>query len=106
MLQILKEVLDNIPKSKNISNSGFEGANIVLYTKDREFFLDNEGIIKGIVDKIKKRVELRADPSIALDVENAEEKIKQIIPKEAKVAEIVFDPQRNKIGRASCRERV
>jgi len=97
MLQILKEVLDNIPKSKNISNSGFEGANIVLYTKDREFFLDNEGIIKGIVDKIKKRVELRADPSIALDVENAEEKIKQIIPQEAKIAEIVFDPQRNRV---------
>src|SRR3989344_4544152 len=97
MLQILKEVLDNIPKSKNISNSGFEGANIVLYTKDREFFLDNEVIIKGIVDKIKKRVELRADPSIALDVENAEEKIKQIIPQEAKIAEIVFDPQRNRV---------
>src|SRR3989344_5630947 len=74
-----------------------EGANIVVYTKDRNFFLDNEGIIKSIVDKIKKRVELRADPSIALDVENAEEKIKQIIPKEAKVAEIEFDPQRNRV---------
>src|SRR3989344_3328840 len=97
MLPILKEVLDNIPKSKDISNAGFEGANIVVYTKDRNFFLDNEGIIKSIVDKIKKRVELRADPSIALDVENAEEKIKQIIPKEAKVAEIVFDPQRNRV---------
>ncbi|HLC37502.1 MAG TPA: hypothetical protein VJJ53_01845, partial [Candidatus Nanoarchaeia archaeon] len=63
MLPILKEVLDNIPKSKDISNAGFEGANIVVYTKDRNFFLDNEGIIKSIVDKIKKRVELRADPS-------------------------------------------
>lgn len=97
MLQILKEVLDNIPKSKDISNAGFEGANIVIYTKNRNFFLDNEGIIKGIVDKIKKRVELRADPSIALDVENAEEKIKQIIPEGAKVAHIIFDPQRNRV---------
>lgn len=97
MLPILKEVLDQIPKSKNISNSGFEGANIVLYTKDRKFFLDNEGIIRSIVDKIKKRVELRADPSIALDVEAAEDKIKEIIPKDAKVSNIIFDPQRNRV---------
>ncbi|MBS3145701.1 beta-CASP ribonuclease aCPSF1 [Candidatus Woesearchaeota archaeon] len=97
MLPILREVLDNIPKDKDISNSGFEGANIVLYTKDRKFFLDNEGVIRNIVDKIKKRVELRADPSIALDIEAAEEKIKEIIPKDAKASNVIFDPQRNRV---------
>ena len=72
MLPILKEVLDNIPKSKDISNAGFEGANIVLYTKDKDFFLDDKGVVREAVNAIKKRIELRPDPAITLDVEEAE----------------------------------
>jgi len=64
MTDILKEVLKFIPKSTDISDSVFEGANIVLYTKNKDFFLNNNGLIKEIVDSIKKRVELRPDPSI------------------------------------------
>ena len=60
MTDIIKEVLKHIPEGK-ISDAGFEGANIVVYTKDKQFFLDNKGIIKEIVDDIKKRVELRAE---------------------------------------------
>jgi len=96
MTDILKEVLKSIPEGK-ISDAGFEGANIVIYTKDKEFFLNNEGIIKKIVDDIKKRVELRPDPSITLDQEKAEKKIKKIIPEEAGVDQIIFDPQRSRV---------
>lgn len=96
MTDILKEVLKSIPEGK-ISDAGFEGANIVLYTKDKEFFLNNEGIIKRIVDDIKKRVELRPDPSITLEQEKAEKKIKKILPEEAGVEQIIFDPQRSRV---------
>ena len=54
MPDILKEMLKEIPKGK-VSTAAFEGANIVFYTKDAEFFLDNKGIIKEIVDTFKKR---------------------------------------------------
>src|SRR3989339_771726 len=57
MADILEEVMKFIPDKNKISDSYFEGANIVLYTKDKDFFLDNNGIIKQIVDSIKKRVE-------------------------------------------------
>ena len=57
MVDIIKEVLKNLPEKK-ISDAGFEGANIVLYTKDKDFFLNNNGLIKKVVDNIKKRVEL------------------------------------------------
>jgi len=57
MADIIKEILKLVPENK-ISEAGYEGANIVLYTKDREFFLDNKGAIKKIVDEFKKRVEL------------------------------------------------
>ena len=96
MPDILKEVLKEIP-GKKISYACFEGANIVLYTKDEDFFLDNKGIIKEIVDKFKKRVELRPDPSIVMEAEKAEKAIKKLIPKEAGIAQIIFDSPRSMV---------
>ncbi|MBW3003573.1 beta-CASP ribonuclease aCPSF1 [Candidatus Woesearchaeota archaeon] len=96
MSDILKEILKKLPEKK-ISDAGFEGANIVLYTKDKKFFLDNKGMIREIVHEFKKRVELRPDPSITLDMEKAEAKIKEIMPEEAKVEDIIFDPQRSMV---------
>jgi len=93
---IIKEVLKQLPADK-ISDAGFEGANIVLYTKEKEFFLDNNGLIKKIVDNIKKRVELRPDPSITLEPEKAEKEIKDLIPAEAGIDNIIFDPQRSRV---------
>ena len=96
MPDIIKEILKFIPE-ETISNACFEGANIVLYTKDKEFFLNNNGVIKKIVDEFKKRVELRPDPAISLDIEKAKKEIVDIVPKEAKVGNIIFDPQRSMV---------
>jgi len=94
--KIIAEILKNLPESR-ISDACFEGANIVLYTKDEDFFLNNEGMIKRIVDDIKKRVELRPDPSITMDMEKAEKEIKKIVSKEAGVDKVMFDPQRSRV---------
>ena len=56
MNEILKEVLKYVPENANIVESGFEGANIILYTKSKEFFLDNSEVIKTIVEAVKKRI--------------------------------------------------
>jgi len=93
---IIKEILSQLPEEK-ISDACFEGANIVLYTKDKDFFLDNNGLIRKIVNNIKKRIELRPDPAITLDVEDAEKLIKEHIPKEAGVDKVIFDPQRSRV---------
>jgi len=84
MPNIIKEILKSLPEEK-ISEACFEGANIVLYTKDKEFFLNNEGAIRKVVDEIKKRIELRSDPSILMEQELAEQKIRQLMPEEAGV---------------------
>src|SRR3989338_8931069 len=96
MGDIVKEILKNLPENK-ISDVNFEGANIVLYTKDKDFFLNNNGMIKRIVDDIKKRVELRPDPSITMEAEEAENGIRSIIPEEAGVDQVIFDPQRSRV---------
>ncbi len=94
MADIIEEVLSQLPKQK-ISDACFEGANIVLYTKDKDFFLNQNGMIREIVNNIKKRVELRPDPSITMDLEAAEKEIKSMLPSEAVVGNILFDPQRS-----------
>jgi len=96
MTEIINEILKNLPREK-ISSAVFEGANIVLYTTDREFFLDNKGTIKKIVDDIKKRIELRPDPKITVPPENAEKIIKKLVPEEAGIANIIFDKERSRM---------
>ncbi len=97
MTEIIDEILKYLPDRKNISDTSFEGANIVLYTKDRDFFLDDKGVIRDAVNIIKKRIELRPDPAITLDVEEAEKLIRKIIPEDAAIDKITFDPQRSRV---------
>ena len=93
MPDILKDIQKELPKV--ISSANFEAANIVLYTDDLDFFRDNNGKIKELVNKFKKRIELRADSKLLKSQEETEKIIKQKIPKDAGLTEILFDPQRS-----------
>ena len=96
MADIIKEILSRLPPGL-VSDVAFEAANIVLYTKDKDFFLNPGTSVKAIVDELKKRIELRPDPSITMPTEEAEKKIREIIPAEAAVSSIIFDPQRSRL---------
>ena len=93
MADILKDIQKDLPKV--ISSAGFEAANIVLYTDDPEFFKDNNGKIKELVNKFKKRIELRADEKLLKNKEEVEKMIREIIPEEAEITNVLFDTQRS-----------
>ena len=92
-MDILKSITGKL--ESKITEAGFEGANIVLYTDNEKFFKEGEGKIKEIVNEIKKRIELRANSKILLDTEKTELKIKEIVPKEAEITNVIFDQQRS-----------
>lgn len=94
-MDILKNIVDKL-KGK-VTEAGFEGANIVLYTDNEKFFKEGEGEIKAIVNEIKKRIELRADQKILLDEEKAEAEIRKIVPEEAEITNVIFDFHRSVI---------
>ncbi|MBI4153995.1 beta-CASP ribonuclease aCPSF1 [Candidatus Woesearchaeota archaeon] len=98
MADILNEVLKQLPEKAKVSHCCFEGANIIVYTKNEEFFLDSGDAIKEVVHTLKKRVELRPDPTITKDAEKAKEIIEEILPKECNIADIIFDPQRSQVN--------
>ncbi len=92
-MDILKNIQEKL--SSNITEATFEGANIVLYTDNEKFFKEGEPKIKTIVNEIKKRIELRADQKILLDQEETFKKIKEIVPSDAEITNIIFDSQRS-----------
>ena len=96
-IKILEEIKKNLPDNANISEIVYEGSEIILYTKSKEFFRNNIQIIKRIVGKIKKRIEVRADPSIVIDAEETKEIIKKTVPKDAGIKDIYFEPQFAKV---------
>ncbi|MEM7826452.1 MAG: MBL fold metallo-hydrolase, partial [Candidatus Aenigmatarchaeota archaeon] len=93
-MEILEKVKNSLPKEV-VSRIELEGSEIIVYTKDREFFKTCEEVIKQIVGEIKKRVEVRLEKNLCLDEEAAKEKIKEIVPEEAKIKEIYFEPERS-----------
>ncbi len=96
MADIIKEILKMLPEGK-VHEAAFEGANIVLYTKDKDFLLDDKGIIREAVGEFKKRIELRPDPSITMDQDRAEKEIKKILPVESLISQVLFDAPRSMV---------
>jgi len=94
MADILKDIQKELPKGV-VTSANFEAANIVLYTDSPNFFLEGEPKIKEVVNKIKKRIELRAEDKLLESPEKTEKIIREIIPAEAEITAVLFDPQRS-----------
>ncbi|MCK5043815.1 beta-CASP ribonuclease aCPSF1 [Candidatus Pacearchaeota archaeon] len=92
-MDILKNIKEQL--HGDITEANFEGANIVLYTNNENFFKQGGGKIKEIVEQIKKRIELRVDSKILPDQKETEKKIKEIVPEEADITNIIFDAPRS-----------
>ncbi|MEK6818850.1 MAG: MBL fold metallo-hydrolase, partial [Nanoarchaeota archaeon] len=93
MPDILKTIKEELPSV--ISDAVFEGANIVLYTEDKEFFKNSEEHIKKVVLKIKKRVELRAEKTILASESDTEKTIRGLVPEDSEITNVIFDVQRS-----------
>lgn len=91
--EIKGKVRGVIPPSIDVSDVEFEGALVVIYTKHPDKFAKNEDLIKQLAKMLQKRIAVRPDPSVITNTETAENKIKEIIPKEAEITNIYFLPE-------------
>src|SRR3989338_1679561 len=93
-MEYLKEVRETVnaivPKEAEVTSVDLEGPEIALYTKNPKVFHDNEDYVKAIAHQLKKKVNIRGDKSLLIDEKAAKEKILQIVPPEAKIADIQF----------------
>lgn len=96
-MSVIKQLEANLPKDANISEAKFEGSEMVLYTKNKEFFATSENVVRNLVSSLKKRIEIRPDQSITLEQEKTKKIIEKLVPKEAKIHEIYFEPELGKV---------
>jgi uncharacterized protein len=93
-MEIIEKLKELLPREV-ISRVEFEGSEIIIYTKNIEFFKSNEETIRNIVSTLKKRVEIRVDSSLLLEENQAKEKILELLPSEAEVKDIIFERERS-----------
>src|SRR3972149_8023689 len=96
-MTIIEEIKAQLPKNAMISDISYEGSEIILYTKNKDFLKSSLDLIKRIVGIVKKRIEVRADPSIVLEEEKTSEIIRKLVPQEAGVKDIYFEPEFAKV---------
>ncbi|MDD5337762.1 MAG: beta-CASP ribonuclease aCPSF1, partial [Candidatus ainarchaeum sp.] len=90
---IEKIVGELMPPDCEVTKVEPEGLNIVIYLRNIRAFYASDQLIKRVAGAIKKKVLIRADPSVLMDMEQAIVKIKALLPAEAEVSSIRFVPE-------------
>lgn len=95
--EIEEAVASVVPAECGLAKIEFEGPQIVVYLKNMAAFYRDENLITKIASKLRKKVVLRSDSSVLMPPEQAKDKIKALIPDEAGVKDIRFDPSFNEV---------
>ncbi len=91
-VEISQAVLQHIPEKAEVTRIEFEGPALAVYTKRPEILIEQSSIIAEIVSLIRKRIVVRADPSVRLAEKDTIKIIEKAVPKEAEITNINFDP--------------
>ena len=87
-----QHILEHIPKEAEVTRIEFEGPALAVYTKKPEILAEQSYIVGDIVNLIRKRIVIRADPSVRLPEKEAERKINEVVPQDAEITNVNFDP--------------
>ena len=95
-LQELKEQINKIvPSGITISDVEFEGPELVIYTDDPKLFADQADLIKVLARDLRKRIVVR--PNILEDPERAAQEIRTVVPENAGISDLFFDPETGEV---------
>jgi len=90
--QLEEQVAAILPASCELTKVEVEGPQVVIYLKNMRAFYQDENFITKIASRLRKKVVVRADSSILMPIEKALAHIKSVVPIEAGVKDIKFDP--------------
>ncbi|MEM4701140.1 MAG: MBL fold metallo-hydrolase, partial [Candidatus Bathyarchaeia archaeon] len=96
-IEISQYILEHVPKEAEVTRVEYEGPMLAVYAKKPEILVEQSSLIADIVSVIRKRIVVRSDPSVRLPEKEAEKIAREIIPPEAEVTDINFDPSLGEI---------
>ena len=91
-VEVSKSILERVPKEAEITRIEFEGPALAVYTKKPEVLIEQSFVIADIVNLIRKRIVVRFDPSVRLPEKDTERIIQKVVPPEAQISGMSFDP--------------
>ena len=91
-IEIRKTILEHLPKEAELTRIEFEGPSLAIYTKKPEIRVTQSKAITEIVNLIKKRIVIRSDSSVRMAEPEAQKTVAEIVPQEAEVTNVLFDP--------------
>lgn len=91
--EIEKAVMDIMPKECGVTKVEPEGLVTTVYIKNIEAFYANNQLIRQLAGTLKKKVVVRVDPSALGDIEETKKLILSVIPKEAEIKNVLFNPE-------------
>ncbi len=92
--QALREVL---PDTVEVTDIELEGPHVVLYTKQLDAFLSGGDYLRQIAQRLRRRVLVRTDPESLIDPKEAEAAIRELIPREAEISALFFEPETGEV---------
>jgi KH/beta-lactamase-domain protein len=96
-IEVSHYILEHVPKEAEVTRIEYEGSTLAVYTKKPEILVEQGSAIVDIVNVIRKRIVIRSDPSVRLPEKDAERIAREIIPSEAEVTDVNFDPSLGEI---------
>ena len=91
--EIEKKLHELVPSECRMTKVEAEGLDIVIYLKDINAFYANDQLIRKIAGTLRKRILVKSDPSALMPAEEALQIIKEVIPQDAGVSQVNFNPE-------------
>jgi hypothetical protein len=92
--EALREVL---PETIEVTDIELEGPHVVVYTKQLDAFLSGGDYLRQVAQRLHRRVVVRSDPATLIDPKEAEKAIRALIPVEAEIAQLFFEPETGEV---------
>ena len=90
--RIRETILEHMPKEAEVTRIEYEGPRLAIYVKNVTLLIEQSYIVTDIVNLLHKRIVIRSDPSIRVPEAGAEKLIRTMVPAEADITNITFDP--------------
>ena len=80
-----------VPSTMDIAKIEFEASLVVIYVKNYDEFSSEVSLPRTLAQTLRRRVDIRPDPSMLEDTDSVEKKIRSQIPESAGMTDINFD---------------
>jgi uncharacterized protein len=99
LVEQTKEALGEVlPEGIEVTDIELEGPHIVLYTKQLDSFLSGGDLLRQVAQRLRRRVLVRSDPASLMDPKEAESAIRELIPAEAEITQLYFEPETGEVS--------